>query len=320
MMGWNIACDLALNPILVEAGFQPIPGWLLDQQYKGMSAEAIYAKLKVVELKMTGGKGDGDGQGQSTPGKGKQTASSPGKGQGQGNGKGCPTGEFVDGPGSGTNPETGEGEGTEREWKIATEQAAAVAAAAGTLPGSLHQYIKKTHAPKVDWKAELREFIEQTQPSDYSWSSPNRRFVSQGVYLPGVVKENCGTLGVAIDMSGSTWGIQHIFASELKGLIKEAKPEKVVVIYWDTRVCDVKEYGPEDDIVLEAKGGGGTVFQPVLDYVEKHQIEMKAMIILTDLEIAGKMSEPSYPTLWACPEFCSQMAPFGRVITVAVDK
>lgn len=321
MMKWNIACDLALNPILVDSGFQAIPGWLLDPQYKGMSAEAIYAKLKVVEIKIAGGNGSGNGQGQSTPGKGQSSGSGGGKGAANGKDKGCPTGEFTDGPGSGNNnPETGTGEGSETEWKIATEQAASVAQAAGTLPGNLKQLIKQTHAPKVNWKMELRDFIEHTQPSDYSWTSPNRRFVSQGVYLPGVVKENTGTLIVAIDMSGSTWAIQHIFASELKGLIKEARPEKVVVIYWDTRVVDLKEYGPDDEIALEAKGGGGTIFQPVLDYVEREQIEAKAMICLTDLEIAGKMTEPNYPVLFAVPEFCNQQAPFGRVITVAVDK
>jgi len=39
---WNIACDLAINPDLQDAGFQ-LPEWvLLDRKYRGMSAEAIY--------------------------------------------------------------------------------------------------------------------------------------------------------------------------------------------------------------------------------------------------------------------------------------
>ena len=41
---WNEACDFAINTQLIEAGFRLPQGALLDQQYKGMSAEAIYSK------------------------------------------------------------------------------------------------------------------------------------------------------------------------------------------------------------------------------------------------------------------------------------
>ena len=42
---WNIACDYAINPLLVEAGFELPEGALLDPAYAGLSAEDIYARL-----------------------------------------------------------------------------------------------------------------------------------------------------------------------------------------------------------------------------------------------------------------------------------
>tara|TARA_R110002020_G_scaffold37165_1_gene112242 strand:- start:561 stop:2039 length:1479 start_codon:yes stop_codon:yes gene_type:complete len=39
---WNIACDFLINLILVDAGFDPIPGWFYDRQYAGWSEERIY--------------------------------------------------------------------------------------------------------------------------------------------------------------------------------------------------------------------------------------------------------------------------------------
>ncbi|MHC1745343.1 MAG: hypothetical protein AB9873_20260 [Syntrophobacteraceae bacterium] len=42
---WNVAGDLAINPILEESGFRLPAGRLLDPAFKGMSAEAIYSRL-----------------------------------------------------------------------------------------------------------------------------------------------------------------------------------------------------------------------------------------------------------------------------------
>jgi predicted metal-dependent peptidase len=39
---WNIACDYAINLVVIEAGYVLPKEALLDQQYKGMSAEQIY--------------------------------------------------------------------------------------------------------------------------------------------------------------------------------------------------------------------------------------------------------------------------------------
>ena len=46
---WNMACDYAVNQLLLDEGFKPIPGALIDERYRGLSAEEIYPLLGLGE-------------------------------------------------------------------------------------------------------------------------------------------------------------------------------------------------------------------------------------------------------------------------------
>ena len=43
---WNVACDFAINPLLVDARLSLPEGILLDNRFRGMSAEQIYNLLE----------------------------------------------------------------------------------------------------------------------------------------------------------------------------------------------------------------------------------------------------------------------------------
>src|SRR3954447_8312607 len=43
---WNVACDYAINLVLVDAGLSLPEGVLLDSRFRGMSAEQIYNLLE----------------------------------------------------------------------------------------------------------------------------------------------------------------------------------------------------------------------------------------------------------------------------------
>ena len=43
---WNEACDYAINPLLVDAGLSLPEGVLIDDRFRGMSAEQIYNLLE----------------------------------------------------------------------------------------------------------------------------------------------------------------------------------------------------------------------------------------------------------------------------------
>jgi predicted metal-dependent peptidase len=48
---WNVACDYAINPDLIDEGFDLPWGALIDYRYKGMSAEAIYRSRELDDEK-----------------------------------------------------------------------------------------------------------------------------------------------------------------------------------------------------------------------------------------------------------------------------
>ena len=43
---WDVACDHAVNPLLVADGLRPPPGTLLVDGFEGMTAEEIYPFIK----------------------------------------------------------------------------------------------------------------------------------------------------------------------------------------------------------------------------------------------------------------------------------
>lgn len=348
---WNMACDYTINPLLRQAGLS-LPKDVLDNpQYHGMYAEQVYSALpdNKQEEEGTGKPSEFEeqesGQGQEPQdGQGKQDQDGAEGQEGQGKPAkqvltGVGTGDFVppqDGPqspqdGPGGVPEDGEGqEGqptetepqgqmSETDWQVATEQAVKIAAAAGKLPGGADMIVREIRAPKVDWREELREFFSRIVPADYSWTSPNRRFISGGLYLPGVVNSGVGEIVLGVDTSGSTRWMLGEFAREFAGIIAETRPEKVHVVYWDASVQGSELWTADDDISglkMRAPGGGGTNAQVMFDWVKKQDIEPMALVCLTDLEFY-KPVEPDYPVLWAVPDLCrTAVSPFGTLIRI----
>jgi len=59
---WNVACDYAINPLLVDAGLSLPEGVLIDDRFRGMSAEQIYNLLET-EPEQEPGAGTESGQG-----------------------------------------------------------------------------------------------------------------------------------------------------------------------------------------------------------------------------------------------------------------
>src|SRR6202043_3355135 len=58
---WNTACDYAINPLLVDAGLNLPEGVLLDNRFRGMSAEQIYNILDL-EAPQDSGSEDKEGE------------------------------------------------------------------------------------------------------------------------------------------------------------------------------------------------------------------------------------------------------------------
>lgn len=300
----NIAMDLVINDELLKQGFTLPKGCLHDPQYGGgMAWEVVYHKLLKNAKKVQMGGGDGEPTGKVTQ---------PPMGSGSDK-------DDKDGKDGSENEQGSAGrQMTEQDWKIAAEQAAKAAKAAGKLPAGLERLIGKSRESKHDWRTELKDFLEETVPSDYSWRNPNRRFIYQGVYLPGTVKEGFGRLAIAVDTSGSIGSRElNAFASELAAICSELKPEQVTVIYCDAKVGRVQDVDP-DNVQLNPCGGGGTAFEPVFAEIRTWEEPPKALLYFTDLECYDTPAEPEYPVLWVMGMDVTKNPLFGKAIRIEI--
>ena len=46
---WDLACDFAINPLLIKDGLKPPPNALIERSYEGMTAEEIYPLIDEFE-------------------------------------------------------------------------------------------------------------------------------------------------------------------------------------------------------------------------------------------------------------------------------
>ena len=307
---WNKACDYANNPILEEAGFELPEGLYNDPAYKGMTAEHIYSLLPDTDDKKDG---DGNGQGGcgcSGDGQGGGKDNDPG---GDGGVEDSPNSTSAGGSQSQQNSE-------EAEWKMALAQAAHVAKQAGKLPGNLERLIDETLEPEIPWRELLRRFMTEKANDDFSWARGNRRFIAQGLYLPSRTSEDAmGTMVVVIDTSGSI-GAQELneFTTEIKAICEDVKPDKIYVLYVDSRIAHIDEFGRDDELEFAPHGGGGTDFRPPFEWIKENQIDPRAFVYLTD----GYGSFPDetdapFPTLWVINNQ-DVTPPFGEHLTIKV--
>jgi len=220
--------------------------------------------------------------------------------------------------GTGNDLEDGEGGPAEQaqqaaEWKITVAQAAQAAKMMGKLSANMERLVGEILQPKVNWRDVLQRFVEKVKNDQRSFARPNRRFLSQGLYLPTVTGEALGELVFAVDMSGSI-GQQECdqFAAECRTVFEDGKPAKLHLIFFSHDVCAHDIIDRDGDFVFNARGGGGTAFSPVFQYIEDQGIEPAAIVFLTDLCCYDFGDQPACPVLWVSTE--DGTAPFGEVV------
>jgi predicted metal-dependent peptidase len=315
---WNKACDRAINPELRDAGFTLPAGALyeLEPSHHGKSAEWIFNRLPP-EPEGGGGKSEGSAQGeQDAAPSGAGGAQDPGdggrQGQGAADGPGDPLGEVRDAPATGVE---GEPPPTEEDWKQAVQQAAAAARARGNMPGGLERMVKAAARTRYDWRAATRRFAQEVARSDYSWTRPNPRYVASGWYLPGLRSAEMGVMVVAMDTSGSVDKVlQDYFGSEILAVQDDVRPRQIHVVHADARVQRVDVFERDEPVVLRPRGGGGTDFRPVFDYVAAMEEPPACVIYLTDLDGTFPEADPGVPTLWVTGREDARPVPFGEVV------
>jgi predicted metal-dependent peptidase len=294
---WNMACDYAINPLVIDAGLSLPKGILLEDRFRGMSAERIFNVIAEEQ--------DGEG-GQDSPhaSGGSDIPDAPVTSGG--------IGQVLDAPAPGDADGTTADEQA-REWQIAVEQAQTISKLAGKSPAGLERCLEGAAEARVDWRELLRRAWSQSSVADFSWMRPNRRHIWQGLYLPGVVREGVGEVVIAVDCSGSVGARQlALFEAEIRSILEGQRPELVHVLYFDTYVHKVDVYQAGQPIKLAPVGGGGTDFRPCFDWVAEHGVHTEMMVFLTDLYGALPDVIPPIEVIWASTG--AREAPFGRIV------
>ena len=305
---WNEACDYAINPLLLDAGLSLPEGILIDDRFRGMSAEEIYNRLTSESETSSGADEESPSEdgGQSSPSSGDRQNEGPNAPISEGG-----IGQVLDAPLEGDG--TPDVEEQEREWTIAVHQASTVAARAGKLPAGADRTLEGALQAAVDWREMLQRLWSETTPADYNWARPNRRHIWAGLYLPGVQREGVGEIAIAVDCSGSVNGRQlRLFEAEVRSILEGQRPQRVHVLYFDAIVHKVETYQAGEQVSLRPTGGGGTEFGPCFEWLETHGIRPQTLVFLTDLYGSFPTAAPCYPVLWASTG--GRRVPFGEVV------
>jgi predicted metal-dependent peptidase len=288
---WNIAADFAINLVLKDSGFEVWDKCLIDDKYKGMSADAIYEQLrKDCDKAMK--------QGKPKPGE---------KGSAIGDGGGM-IGDIKQPEGAGDPAAEAK---LQRSGQQRVAQAASVARMAGKLNGELERLVGEILDPKVPWKDLLRDYMTRTTKDDETWTKRNRRF--QGVYLPTRHSERMGEFIVIGDTSGSI-GQEELdqVAAEVQSVADQVKPERIRVVWADTRVAGEQVFEDGELILMKPKGGGGTDMRVPLEHVE--QYEPQVVVLITDGYTPWPDVEPPYPLIVVCTTDVD--VPVGMVVRI----
>jgi predicted metal-dependent peptidase len=180
-------------------------------------------------------------------------------------------------------------------------------------------------AAQVRWEDALREFLQNIVAGrDYSsWRRVHRRSIASGDYLPAGVTEEIGEIVLGIDTSGSIGGkFLSQFIGEVVGICEALHPEKVRLLYWDTKVCREEIYETDNLDTLsrttKPAGGGGTNPTCVTQYMEQHSIKPECVVMLTDGYVGSWGGEWPCPVLWCILNNKSANPDNGQAVHITI--
>jgi predicted metal-dependent peptidase len=282
---FNIANDFAVNADLIKhrvgEKITTVP-CLHDPKYDGLSSEEIYDllyekadKINIGDLldKLIDEHLDGEGDGDSDS-------------DGDKEGKGRPKLSDAD------------RQAIRDEIKEAMLAAAATADGAGNIPAGVKRLIQELTEPQMNWRELLRMQLESTIKSDYTWMRASRKGWHMDAVMPGMKLDPMIDIAVALDASGSiSEKMLKDFLGEVQGIMDSFPAYRIHVVTFDTEAYNPAQYNSEnlDDICdYEVKGGGGTDFDCVFNYLKENEIEPKRLVMFTDGYPFGSWGDENY--------------------------
>ena len=195
----------------------------------------------------------------------------------------------------------------------------------GSIPLCVARLLKELRKPQTDWRTILNEFVQE-EVTDYSFSPPDRRYDDSQFFLPDYNEKEdfVSDILFMIDTS-SSMNDEMVSAaySEVKGAIDQFNGMLCGWLgFFDASVVEPKPFEDEESFkIIKPKGGGGTNFHIIFDYVEKHMRENRptAIIIMTDgyAPFPEQKKSLGIPVLWLLVNE-DVNPPWGKVTRVSV--
>ena len=184
----------------------------------------------------------------------------------------------------------------------------------GTLPKNLKFLVPRYFSHQVDWREMLYRYIASYAKSSLSFMPPNMKYLYRGIYLPSLSSDLLRIV-IAIDSSGSVdEKLLGLFLGEVESITQQYPNFEIDLITADAKIQSHEVFLPGESLVYEIRGGGGTDFRPVFEYIDRHIDHPTLLIYFTDGLGTFPSDEPNYDLLWVMPE--SQDVPFGEVMLI----
>jgi len=154
-------------------------------------------------------------------------------------------------------------------------------------------------APRVPWRMLLARYLVARARDDYTYMRPSRR---EGQAILPALRGHEMDLVVALDTSGSIDDEEiREFASEIDAIKGQVRARiTLLACDWDLAPGAPWRFEPWErfEPPAEIRGGGGTRFKPVFDWVEREGLRPDLLVYFTDAQGEFPAREPPYPVLW----------------------
>jgi len=298
---WDVACDLAINPILIREGMTAVPGALYNIGYEGMMAEEIYPLVKENDEEQPHdqhlyGREARSSQPPETGESGRPDAAGDAGEDRTGGGAGA--GETAD---AGAPEPLGEGEKEQLsiQWRQRLAGAAQQAMQAGKLGGALRRLVDHLLQPQLPWRMLLARYMTAAARDDYSYMRPSRR---EGDAIFPSLRSAQTDIVVVLDTSGSIRAREmREFVTEIDA-IKGQVRARITLLACDAELCPEGPwlFEPWEAFALpdNIRGGGGTRFTPPFEWLEQRDSKPDLLVYFTDAEGEFPSQMPRFPVLW----------------------
>ncbi len=280
---WNLASDYAINDLLVDNGFMLPPMANYASRFKMLYAEQIY-QILLNELDLQDNDETLDEQEKQSEEMEEQDL----------------------------HEDAFEELLAQEEYELLLEQLNVKLEKHGDLPKGIERFIESKKEPQISWRDELYRYVNAHAKSDYRMFPPSKKHLYRGIALPSIYGEELKIV-VAIDTSASIDDeLLKTFLAELYEIMQIFTHYVIELIECDATIQNIQRLTPQEPLEPMLKGGGGTDFRPVFEYVENMNEDFKFLIYFTDGKGTFPKYEPLIDVLWVVNERCD--VPFGEVL------